>query len=388
MTLALDGGTPVRTAPWPGWPPAASQRQRELLMEVADSGRWGATPGGMVDVFAERFAARMGARHGVCVANATVALFAALRTLGVEEGDEVIVPAYTFIASATAVVLAGARPVLADVTPQTLHIDPAAVESLIGPRTKAVMPVHLAGAPADMDALTAVVAPHGIPLLEDAAQAHGATWHDRPVGALGDAACFSFQSSKAMTAGEGGIIVTNDDAVYERAWSIANLGRRRDGDWYQHFSLGWNLRMTEFQAAMLLPQLDTLDDEISAREGAAEYLAQELPEGLDLLPGPAGTTRHTWHLAVVRYDNEAFGGRTKREFIAAMSAEGIPLNAGYPALSRAQALQPYVSAQSCRVAEAAEASIVWMHQSLLMAEKDALTDIVTAATKVQRAFAG
>lgn len=296
MTLALDGGTPVRTADWPAWPPPASARQRELLMQVADSGQWGATPGGLVDMFAERFATRVGAGHGVCVTNATIGLFAALRALGVGDGDEVIVPAYTFIASATAIVLAGGRPVIADVTPQTLHLDPAAVESLIGPRTKAVMPVHLAGAPADMDALAAVVAPHGIPLLEDAAQAHGASWRDRPVGALGDAACFSFQSSKAMTAGEGGIVVTNDRDLYERTWSIANLGRRRDGGWYHHFGLGWNLRLTEFQAAMLLPQLDTLDEQISTREGAAAYLAGSYPTGWSWCPRRRGRlgTPGTW----------------------------------------------------------------------------------------------
>ncbi|WP_019632109.1 DegT/DnrJ/EryC1/StrS family aminotransferase [Actinomadura atramentaria] len=388
MTLALDGGTPVRTTGWPAWPPPATDEQRKLLLEVLDSGDWGATSGTKVAAFADAFAASVGARHGVCVVNGTVALFLGLRALGVVPGDEVIVPAYTFVASATAVVLAGARPVLADVTPDTLHLDPASVERLIGPRTKAVMPVHLAGAPADTDALGALCRAHGLASLEDAAQAHGATRHGRPAGTLGDAACFSFQSSKAMTAGEGGVIVTDDDAVYERAWSLHNVGRRLSGAWYEHPEVGWNLRMTEFQAAVLLPQLDRLDGQIAARERAVAFLAAGLADcdGLDLLPAPEGTTRSSHHLALLRYDPAAFGGRPKADFVAAMTAEGVPLDAGYRALSREAALRPHAGPASCPAAEAAEDSVVWVRQHLLMADEDALSDILAAAAKVRRAF--
>ncbi|MGP4027088.1 DegT/DnrJ/EryC1/StrS family aminotransferase [Actinomadura sp. 3N407] len=388
MTLALDGGTPVRTEGWPAWPPPATAEQRRLLLEVLDDGRWGATAGTKVDAFADAFAASVGARHGVCVVNGTVALFLALRALGVGRGDEVIVPAYTFVGSATAVVLTGARPVIADVTPDTLHLDPAAVDRLAGPRTRAVMPVHLAGAPADADALGEVARAHGLAVVEDAAQAHGAAWRDRPAGTLGTAACFSFQSSKAMTAGEGGIVVTDDRAVYERTWSLHNVGRRREGGWYEHPEVGWNLRMTEFQAAVLLPQLGTLDGQITVRERAAAFLAAELAavEGLDLLPGQEGTTRHSRHLGLLRYDAGAFGGRPKADLIAAMAAEGVPIDAGYRSLSRERALRPHTGAASCPVAEAAEDSVVWLRQNLLMADDGALADIVTAAAKVRRAF--
>ncbi|WP_405067259.1 DegT/DnrJ/EryC1/StrS family aminotransferase [Kribbella sp. NBC_01510] len=380
MTLAIDGGTPVRTDGWPSWPPPATAEQRELLLEVLDSGAWGATSGTKVGEFTKAFAASIGAPYGVSVVNGTVALFLALRALGVGRDDEVIVPAYTFVASATAVVLAGARPVIADVTPETLHLDPAAVERLIRPRTKAIMPVHLAGAPADVDALKG----YGAPIVEDAAQAHGATWHGRPVGTLGDAACFSFQSSKAMTAGEGGLVVTADEAVYRKLWALHNVGRSIEGGWYEHPDVGWNLRMTEFQAAVLFPQLAVLDEQVRARERAVDYLRQEL----EILPAPAGTTRSSHHLALVRYDPRAFGGRSKADFIAAMAAEGIPLDTGYRSLSREGALSAYTDLQPCPVAEAAADSVVWIRQSMLMAGEEALADIGTAARKVRQAFSG
>ncbi|MFG3505511.1 DegT/DnrJ/EryC1/StrS family aminotransferase [Streptomyces sp. NPDC047821] len=365
--------------PWPPWPPPPTEEQRRALLRVLDSGRWGATSGTVTEEFAAAFARRSGAAHGVCTVNGTVALFLALRALGVGPGHEVIVPAYTFVASATAVVLAGAVPVAADVTEDTLHLEPAAVRAVIGPRTRAVMAVHLGGAPADVEALRSL----GLPVVEDAAQAHGAARHGRPAGSLGDVACFSFQSGKAMTAGEGGIVVTGDRALYERVWSLHNVGRSPGGGWYDHPVLGWNLRMTEFQAALLGPQLDRLDDWIDRRARAADALAGALDgvPGLDLVPAPPGTTRHTWHLAMLRYDAGAFGGRTKAEFLAAMAAEGVPLEAGYRSLSRV----PYVRAAApCPVAEAAEEGVVWVRQPMLMAGEAAMAYVADAARAVRR----
>ncbi|MEV3991437.1 DegT/DnrJ/EryC1/StrS family aminotransferase [Streptomyces sp. NPDC049837] len=371
----------MRAPEWPAWPPPPTDEQRRALLRVLDSGRWGATSGTATEEFAAAFARHVQAAHGVCTVNGTVALFLALRALGVGPGDEVIVPAYTFVASATAVVLAGAVPVAADVTEDTLHLDPAAVRALIGPRTKAVMAVHLAGAPACTESLRAL----GLPVVEDAAQAHGAARHGRPAGTLGDVACFSFQSSKAMTAGEGGIVVTGDRALYERVWSLHNVGRSPDGGWYDHPELGWNLRMTEFQAALLHPQLGLLDGWIDRRARAAAALAEALDgvPGLDLVPPPPGTTRHTWHLAMLRYGSRAFGGRSKAEFLAAMAAEGVPLDAGYRSLSR----MPYVSKRApCPVAEAAEEGVVWVRQPMLMAGEAAVAYIADAALAVRRAF--
>lgn len=181
MTLAIHGGTPVRSASWPAWPPPLDPAQRELVTKVLESGLWGATQGGSVvaDLTAA-FASRSGVPYGVAVGNATLGLFAALRGLGVGRGDEVIVPAYTFVASATAVLLAGAVPVVADVDPVDLHLSPGAVRDAVTGRTAAIMPVHLAGSPADMDPLNDLAARHGLAVVEDAAQAHGATYRDRP----------------------------------------------------------------------------------------------------------------------------------------------------------------------------------------------------------------
>ncbi|HZX37110.1 MAG TPA: DegT/DnrJ/EryC1/StrS family aminotransferase [Streptomyces sp.] len=380
--------TPVRTKGWPQWPPPADEEQRERLLRVLESGKWGATAGSETESFAAAFARSVGAAHGVCTVNGTVALFLSLRALGVRPGDEVIVPAYTFVAGATAVVLAGATPVFADVT-ATLHLDPEAADRLAGPRTKAVMPVHLAGAPADMEALGEVAERHGLAVVEDAAQAHGARRHERPAGALGDAACFSFQSGKAMTAGEGGIVVTDERKVYERLWSLHNVGRRIEGGWYEHPELGWNLRMTEFQAALLHPQLGLLDGQLEHRGARAAALGRALDEveGLDPVPAPAGTTRHTWHLAPLRYDPRAFGGHPKGAFLAAMTAEGIPLEAGYRSLTHEASLAAYIARMSpCPVAEAAEDTVVWVRQPMLMADDAAMADIARAALLVQRAF--
>ncbi|GAA3200138.1 DegT/DnrJ/EryC1/StrS family aminotransferase [Nonomuraea roseoviolacea] len=225
MTLALHGGTPVRTAPWPSWPPPLDAAQRELVGKVLESGRWGATQGGGVtDDLAAAFAAASAAPYAVAVGNATLGLFAALRGLGVGPGDEVVVPAYTFVASATAVLLAGAVPVIADVDPADLHLSPDAVRAALTGRTAAVMPVHLAGGPADMDPLNALAARHGLAVVEDAAQAHGAEYRGRPVGGLGHAGVYSFQASKAMTAGEGGMIVCRDEAAYEAIWPASRSG--------------------------------------------------------------------------------------------------------------------------------------------------------------------
>ncbi|WP_405792491.1 DegT/DnrJ/EryC1/StrS family aminotransferase [Streptomyces sp. NBC_01506] len=371
--------SPVRTKPWPQWPPPATDEQREALLAVLDSGLWGATNGPEVEDFAAAFAKSVGAPYGVCTVNNTVGLFLALRAVGVEPGDEVIVPAYTFVASASAVVLAGARPVLADVHPDTLLVDPDAVAALVGPRTGAVMTVHLSGAVADAGV-------PGVPVVEDAAQAHGAVRGGRAAGTLGDAGCFSFQSSKAMTAGEGGVVVTADRGTYERLWSLHNVGRKLGGGWYEHPSLGWNLRMTGFQAAVLRPQLAQLPAQIDRRTRSVAVLAQALAdvEGLSVRPAPPDTERHTWHLAMLRYDAAAFGGRTKDDFIAAMAAEGIPLDAGYQPLSVEPSLAAY--AGPCPVAEAQAAATVWVRQHLLMADDDAMADIARAARKVREAF--
>lgn len=384
MTLALHGGSPVRAAPWPSWPPPLDPRQRELVTEVLESGLWGATQGGSVvaDLTAA-FARLSGVPYGVAVGNGTLGLFAALKGLGVGRGDEVIVPAYTFVASATAVLLAGAVPVIVDVDPIHLHLSPQAVQDALTSRTAAIMPVHLAGSPADMDPINALAARHGLKVVEDAAQAHGTTYHDRPVGGLSDAGVYSFQASKAMTAGEGGLIVCRDQAGYEAIWSVCNLGRRLGGQWYGHPEVGWNLRLTEIQAALLLPWLDRLDGEIDRRNAFCDALDRELAHlpaaPVSVVPQPPGTTRDSRHLLMLRVD-----APVDRDFLlAAMAAEGVPLESGYPPLAAMAALTAEgARAEPCPAAEKAAAGVVWVRQAMLMDDPARAADIAEALTKV------
>lgn len=381
MTLAIDGGTPVRTAPWPAWPPPMDHAQRALVTAVLDSGQWGATQGGQAcaDLVAA-FARRSGVEHGVAVGNATLGLFAALRGLGVGPGDEVIVPAYTFVATATAVLLAGATPVIVDVDAADLHLSAPAVEAALTPRTAAIVPVHLAGSPADMDPLNALAARHGLAVVEDAAQAHGAAYRDRPVGGLGDAGVYSFQSSKAMTAGEGGLIVCRAGEVHEAVWSLCNVGRALDGAWYGHPRAGWNLRLTEIQAALLLPWLDRLDDEIDRRNTFAAAVERDLPgDRVSVVPQPPGTTRDSRHLLMLRV-HVPFD----RPFLlAAMDAEGVPLDGGYPPLGTMPALtEAGARPEPCPSAEAAARDVLWVRQPMLMDDLTGAAHIAEALAKV------
>lgn len=385
MTLAIDGGTPACNTPWPSWPPPPDDAQRALLHEVVDSGNWGTTSGHHGEEFAAAFAKRHGTEHGVLCTNGTIALFVALRAAGIGPGDEVIIPSYTFVACATSVFLAGATPVLADVDPRHLHLTAETVESAITPRTRAIMVVHLAGSPADMDALMQLAKRHDLLVIEDSAQAHGARYHERPVGALGDISTFSFQSSKAMTAGEGGILCTNDKELADRCWTLCNVGRVRDGAWYGHPFVGWNLRMTELQAALLLPWLDRLDEEIARREQFTQALVAALADvgaPVGLRPDPVGTTVNSRHLLLLELgdDDERFD---REWLVEALAAEGLPVDLGYPGLHGMEAIVN----EGARVVptpgiDAAAPRTLWLRQSTLMAAPERAAEVASAFHRV------
>lgn len=381
MTLAIDGGTPAHDGSWPAWPPAASDEQRRLVAEVVDTGRWSSTTGDLCQQLADRFARRHGCETGVCTVNGTVGLTAALATLGVGAGDEVVVPGYTFVASATAVAMLGAVPVVADVDPAHGHLTAATLEPALSARTRAVMAVHLAGSPCDMAEITAVASSRGVPVLEDAAQAHGAAWRDQPVGSLGDAGSFSFQMTKAMTAGEGGMLTAADPELGERLWSVCNVGRSRTGAWYGHERIGWNLRMTELQAALMLPWLERLDDEIDTRNAFVDAFSAGLSArdcAARVCPAPPGTTRDSRHLAMV----DVGAGIDKDWILAALAAEGVPADAGYPGLSRIPAI---AEVSRCLPAEGTDrfsASVVWLRQATLMADPEHADRAAEAFTRV------
>ena len=269
-----------------------------------------------------------GAAHALCVTSGTAALEIALRALGVGPGDEVITTPYTFVATPSAAFLTGAQPVFVDINPDTYLLDPLQVEKAITPRTRAIMPVHIAGCPVDMDGIMDVARRHNLSVIEDACQAWGAAWNGRPVGAIGDVGCFCFQASKNINAGEGGALVTNQSEIAERCWSLHNVGRIRTGAWYQHEFLGWNYRMTEWQGAILLAQFERLPEHMR-NEGPTTpaYLSARLRRLGASVPAKVDprVTGHAWHLYMATYDPDAFGGKSCTEFITMLRAEGIPV---------------------------------------------------------------
>jgi dTDP-4-amino-4,6-dideoxygalactose transaminase len=405
-TLAIDGGHPVRTLDFPSWP-VWDDREEKLLLEVLHSGQWGILNGGKVAEFERQFSALVGAQRTLCVTSGTSALEIALRALGIGPDDEVITTPYSFVATPSAAFLTGAKPVFVDIDPGTYLLDPAQVEAAITERTVAVMPVHVAGCPADIDGMLEIARKHDLYLIEDACQAWGAEWNGQPVGALGDLGCFSFQASKNINAGEGGAIVTNNEELAERCWSLHNVGRIRTGAWYQHEFLGWNYRITEWQGAILLAQLSRLAEHMALREDNASYLSARLGEihGLDPAQVDPRVTRHAWHLYMMTYDPGAFGGWPCDRFVAALSAEGIPCSPGYrplnqmPALRRALAEQagqidPWDTAETdlpifsaCPITEDLCQRTVWLKQTMLLGDHEDMDDIVAAVAKIQHAAA-
>lgn len=401
--LAIDGGTPVRTEPFPAWP-VWGQEERDALNAVLEGGAWGiGSP--VIDEFEERFAAMQGAGQCVSVPNGTTAIEVALRGAGVTYGDEVITTPYTFVATASQVLTVGAIPVFADIDPDTYLIDAQCAERLIGPRTKAIIPVHIGGCPADMDAIMDLADRHGLTVIEDCAQAHLAQWRDRRVGSIGALGTFSFQSSKNITAGEGGAVVGSDARLMDAVWSYRNVGRIRNGGWYQHEVLGGNARMTAWQAAVLLAQMSRAEGQLAVRERNAALLTELLSgiPGIRPLHRDARVTHHAYHLYILRYDASAFGGRSRREFLAALHAEGIRCSDGYVPLYRENAVIrageelarftgfPVASREQnierCPVADrVCREEDCWLMQNLLLGNEADMESIAAAIAKVQRAW--
>ena len=343
--LALSGGNPVRTEPFPGWP-VHDDREADAVAEVVEGGKWWrfayatgvelnedleAEELSKVVEFSLEFARYQDAKYGIAVANGTGSLEIIMKALGIGPGDEVIVPAYTYIASATAVLQANAVPVFVDVQEDTYNIDPDRIEECITPRTKAIEPVHFGGQPADMDRVLEIAEKHDLAVIEDAAHAHGSEWRGKKVGALGNAGSFSFQASKNMTSGEGGIILTNDGDLADRCDSYLWAGREKGRPWYEFHRLGWNYRLTEFQAAILLVQLERLEDQNQRRMENARYMDQLLAEvaGVEPLRWDPRASKHSHHIYILRYDAQHFCGVHRDRFVEALTAEGIPAFSGY-----------------------------------------------------------
>ncbi len=399
--LAITGGTPVRNKPFATWPPK-DEGFKQYLARVIDSGVWG-IGGKLQEQFVQRFAEFCQAKHCVACTSGTVALEIALRAAGIGPGDEVIVPPYTFIATASSVIAAGAIPIFADVDPDSLCLSPQSVEEHITEHTAGIIAVHIAGMPADMDALKQIADKHGLVLIEDCAQAHGAVYRGRPVGAIGDAGCFSFQSSKNITAGEGGAVTTDRDDIYAAAWSIHNVGRVPGGEWYEHHRLGWNYRMTEFQAAVLLRGLELWPEQDQHRQENAAYLRQLLEQIPGIRPQafPPGAEKCAYHLFIFLYDAEQWDGLPRDKLVEALQAEGIPVSRGYNPLYREPMFAENIDLDACPFAckfykghvdysqvnlpnaeRACTNGAFWMLHSVLLGSKEDMDDIAEALGKV------
>jgi dTDP-4-amino-4,6-dideoxygalactose transaminase len=396
--LAILGGPKACDVTWPAWP-VWSARERRALLDVLDSGAW--WYGKKVAEFERAFAAFQGARFGVTASSGSTALEATLLALGLEAGDEVIIPPYTFMATATAVIRVNAIPVFADILPDTLCLDPADVARKITRRTRAIMPVHLAGHVADMDRLGVLARRHKLRLIEDACHSWGAQWKGRGTGSLGDAGVFSFQVSKNITSAEGGIALSNDEALADGIRSYTNCGRRKGGPWYAHAVAGTNLRLTEFQAALLLAQLTRLERQTLHRQAAAQFLDRELAgiPGLRLVRTDPRITRRACHLYVMRVDPSVLGV-SRDVFVKALNAEGVKASAGYGTpLYRMEffrhgkkdpglGCRPFAAADRdyagvhCPVAEDICRNGVWLGQTLLLATRSALRKLAAAIRKV------
>ncbi|MDQ2900627.1 MAG: DegT/DnrJ/EryC1/StrS family aminotransferase [Acidobacteriota bacterium] len=359
----------------PKWP-VSGKRELELLAQVLESDRWGGYHD-FVGRFEREFSAFQHCSEGVSACNGTVTLEMALEGLGIGDGDEVIVPAISFISTATAVSRVGATPVFVDIEPYSFLVDPERVEQAIGPRTRAIIAVHFGGPMADMDRLSAIAARRGLKLIEDAAHAHGSEWNGRRAGSIGIAGSFSFQNSKVMTAGEGGMLASNDADLMRRVRSIADQGRKPGGGWFFHYTLGTNYRITAWQAAVLLAQLERLPEQNRHRARNAAILRDAVAEapGLALQSVAPQARVHTNYLLLGRIDAAKFG-RTREELHRAMAAAGAPFTPFYPhTLYR----NPLYRSGGCRVepcpvAEACIADAFWLpHRVLLGKEEDIRT---------------
>jgi dTDP-4-amino-4,6-dideoxygalactose transaminase len=406
---ALLGGAPVRTAPFPSWP-VADEREEQALTGVVRSGKWGRGVGDQVKAFERAYAELTGARHCLATANGSTALLTSLYALDVGAGDEVIVPPYTFVATVNAVLLRGALPVFVDSDLETFQIDARRIEAALTDRTRVLLPVHLGGSAADLDAILPLAQRRSLPVLEDACQAHLGEWKGRKLGTLGRAGCFSFQASKNLNSGEGGAIVSDDAAFIEACYTFHNNSRTRatSGDNFSYRGTGGNFRLTEFQAAVLQAQMTRLEAQSRTREENAAYLGGLLREIPGLTPARtyAGCTRNAYHLYMFRYDAARFDGLPRARFLEALKAEGIPAAAGYAPLNKEAFLEDTLTSRGFRriygervFAEWRERNqcpqndrlcteAVWLGQTMLLGPRGDMDHIAEAARKVRAHAAG
>ena len=397
--LALRGGPKSvnKTFPWPLY----DETEVEAVASLVRNGKWGNSEcTDEVAQFEREFAAYCGSKYALTCVNGSVSLRLALMACGLKPGDEVIVPPYTFIATGSVVLEINCIPVFVDIDPHTYNLDPKRIEAAITSRTKAIIPVHFAGLPCDMDAIQAIARHHNLRVIEDAAHAHGAEYNGRKLGSIGDVGSFSFQSSKNLTSGEGGIVITNDEALYQLMNSLRNVGRLPGGQWYDHVNPGCNYRITPLQAVLLSAQLKRLEGQTVTRNENGLYLDTLLAAIEGITPLDRGETpiRHAHHLYIFKYDASTFGQLPKTDFVDMLAAEGVPCSAGYPhplykqPLFQQRNFMCYAIPESvdytqvcCPVAErACTDEAVWIFQQAMLGTRQDMESFAHAIQKIQR----
>lgn len=335
---ALLGGPTAVSHDWPSWPIWNPETDEKRLLEVMRSGVWSRKK--VVDEFEQKWAETIGAKRCLAVVNGTNALNASLAQLEIGWGDEVIVTPYTFIASASSILFNGAIPIFVDVDPETFQMDPAKIEEKITSRTRAIMVVHILGLPSDMKSIMTIAKKHDLIVVEDACQAWLAEIDHQKLGTFGHAGCFSFQNSKNMPMGEGGAIVSNDEAFMDRCYSYHNYGNPYGTAAGSVSSgavmIGTKLRITEYQAAIGLAQLERLELQTAKRNERAAFLKSLIAEIPGIYPYRLydDVTRAAFHLFAFRYDKREFKDLSRSKFLEALRAEGIPASSGYKPLNK------------------------------------------------------
>lgn len=391
--LAINGGTPIRTKPFPSWP-QWDERERTNLLTTLESGKWFRYVGDMVERFERAFADACGAKHALAVTSGTKALEGAVYALELDPDAEIIVPSYTFVSTATCVINSGAQVVFADVDPRTYNVTVDTLEAVRTPKTRAIIPVHFGGCPCDMDAIMAWAKQHDIAVIEDACHAHGGFWNDKALGAIGDLGAFSFQNSKNMTAGEGGIVLTDNETYLGRLFARHSYGQQPGREWYDHFTVSTNLRMTEWAGAILLAQLERLEEQSAKRLANAQILDETIANlpGLEVVGSDdPRAKRRAYHIYIYRAVSLA-EGVTRNQVIKALQAEGIPTAGGYPRPLYAQPLFDKVRPAQHQGAsfddlsqpnvETVCAEAIWHPQAMLLGDEEDTRDIARALEKV------
>ena len=401
--LAIHGGKPVRAKAWPAWPQWDDSAD-ESVLSILRSGNWFRGRGHTVTQFEKAYAELLGAKRCVCTVNGTNALLTALHVLDIGVGDEVIVSPYTFIATYNVVIGSSALPVFADTDPETFQINPDKIEERITERTRAILPVHILGLPANMDRIMAIAKKHNLVVIEDACQAWLAEWRGKKCGTIGNLGCFSFQNSKHLPIGEGGAVVGNDNELMDKVMSFHNCGRPYGSvkGTTGYPIVGTNRRMTEYQAAIGLSQIKRLERDTQRRNENAEYLTSRIKDIPGIVPHKLyeGVTRAAYHLYPFRYKKEHFNNAPRNRFLSALSAEGVPCSGGYGPQYRDELIEVFLNSKNFTRSfpkkrldkyrreldypgnEQLCQEAVWIGQNMLLGSKSDTGDIADAIQKI------